>query len=79
MKFYLLAGSDTQFFYSLRIGGEKAFIDETVRESCFNLVGENRRLFMDNFYKSYKLSEYMPSAGTYICGTLQIEEEVLKI
>lgn len=71
MRFYILADSVTGFIYNIRIVGEKTTINETVKDLVKNIKYENRILFMDNFYNSYKLCCDLLDLKIYTLGTLR--------
>ncbi|KAG0438920.1 PiggyBac transposable element-derived protein 4 [Dictyocoela muelleri] len=71
MKFYILAESNTGFICNLRVVGEKTSLEETVVSLCKKISGEYRRLFMDNFYNSFKLTKILHSNKIYTTGTLR--------
>ena len=54
MKFYVCADSETGYVHNLRICGEYCSIETKVTELTEKLTGENRKLFMDNYYNSFK-------------------------
>ncbi|KAG0436652.1 PiggyBac transposable element-derived protein 4 [Dictyocoela muelleri] len=71
MKFYILAESSTGFVYNLRIVGEQSSIEDTVIALCNNLVADHRKIFMDNYYNSYKLCNTLLYNKIYSTGTLR--------
>lgn len=71
MKFYILAESTTGFVFNLRIVGEQSTINDTVLSLCSSVMGDYRRLFMDNFYNSYKLVCLLSDHKIYTVGTLR--------
>ncbi len=71
MKFYVLAESTTGYILNLRIVGEQSSINDTVLSLCNNLEGKYRKLFMENFYNSYKLTQLLYERKIYCTGTLR--------
>ena len=71
MKFYIFAESTTGYVLNLRICGETASIEKTVTELTNKYNGENRKLYMDNFYNSLGLPTKLLESSIYVCGTLQ--------
>ncbi|KAG0436861.1 PiggyBac transposable element-derived protein 4, partial [Dictyocoela muelleri] len=71
MKFYILAESNTGFICILRIVGEKTSLEETVVSLCKNFLGQYRKLFMDNYYNSFKLTKILYESKIYTTGTLR--------
>ncbi|KAG0442272.1 PiggyBac transposable element-derived protein 4 [Dictyocoela muelleri] len=70
-KFYILAESNSGFFCNLRIVGEKTSLEETVVSLCKNVSGQYRKLFMDNYYNSFKLTKILYKSKIYTTGTLR--------
>ncbi|KAF7684925.1 PiggyBac transposable element-derived protein 4 [Cucumispora dikerogammari] len=56
MKFYICACSETGYVLNLKICSEKCSINQTVVDLTSKLTGNNRRLYMDNWYNSFPSS-----------------------
>ncbi|KAG0441870.1 hypothetical protein DMUE_0728 [Dictyocoela muelleri] len=46
-------------------------LNDTVLSSCRHVVGDNRRLFMDNLYNSFALINLVKDQRIYTTGTLR--------
>ncbi|KAG0435597.1 PiggyBac transposable element-derived protein 4 [Dictyocoela muelleri] len=73
MKFYILAETTTGYIYicNLRIIGEQSTINETVLHLCDNIKAYYRKLYMDNYYNSYMLTQLLLKEKIYTTGTLR--------
>ncbi|KAF7689877.1 PiggyBac transposable element-derived protein 4 [Cucumispora dikerogammari] len=75
MKFYICAESKTSYVFNLRFCGEYATLDRTVHDLKVNLTEKNRKLFINNYYNSFNLTEKLYNYGIYSCGTLRPRRE----
>ena len=51
--------------------GETASIEKRVTELTNKYNGENRKLYMDNFYNSLGLATKLLESSIYVCRTLR--------
>ena len=79
IKVWMLADSESKYIYKqqLYIGrnpGERAEVGlaaRVVKELCSGLVGFGHHLYIDNFYTSVDLYQYLFKHNIYACGTIR--------
>ena len=74
VKSYILTDSVNSYCWNLKpYCGVGNTLKDTVLELLGNLINHGFKLFMDNFYNSFGLSEKLLELGTHTCGTLRVD------
>ena len=74
VKSYILTDSVNSYCWNLKpYCGVGNTLKDTVLELLDNLINQGFKLFMDNFYNSFGLSERLLQLGTHTCGTLRVD------
>jgi len=53
--------------------GQSGAIVIDLMEGLLGLLGKGNRLYVNNYYNSFKLSKLMLEEETHICGTLRLD------
>ena len=74
VKSYILTDSVNSYCWNLKpYCGVGNTLKDTVLQLLGNLINNGFKLFMDNFYNSFGLSEKLLELGTHTCGTLRVD------
>ena len=74
VKSYILTDSVNSYCWNLKpYCGVGNTLKDTVLELLDSLINKGFKLFMDNFYNSFGLSERLLQLGTHTCGTLRVD------
>ena len=74
VKSYILTDSVNSYCWNLKpYCGVGNTLKDTVLELLGNLINHGFKLFMDNLYNSFGLSEKLLELGTHTCGTLRVD------
>lgn len=71
LKIYMLAESKTGFLLNMRICSISSTLTDITLEMMNNYKNLGHKLYMDNFYNSFKLCSRFKEIGVQVCGTLR--------
>ncbi|KAF7685115.1 hypothetical protein CDIK_4135 [Cucumispora dikerogammari] len=72
MKYYILADAKTSFICNIKLYTDVyQSINDTVKCLIAPFLHKNHKLYIDNYYNSFKLCEELIKTGVYCCGTMR--------
>ncbi|KAF7686062.1 hypothetical protein CDIK_3189 [Cucumispora dikerogammari] len=72
MKYYILSDAKTFFICNIKLyTGVYQTINDTVKCLISSFLHKNHKLYMDNYYNTFKLFEEEIKTGIYCCGSMR--------